>query len=131
MCAVETKIPSNVGAPDSGGRGPHSKLPTGGGGDGEWSRPPTPGPGDRLNRARVALAVLMATSVTLFATLSIGYLWRHGQTIFDPVTHTYVPVWKPISIPPLLWWNTLLLVLSSVALEFARQAQPQLKSFLP
>ena len=121
MCAVETKIPSNVGAPDSGGRGPHSKIPTGGGGDGEWSRPPTPGPRDRLKRARVALAVLMTTSVTLFATLSIGYLWRRGQTIFDPVMHTYVPVWKPISIPPLLWWNTLLLVLSSVALEFARR----------
>ncbi|PYY18276.1 MAG: heme-copper oxidase subunit III [Acidobacteria bacterium] len=122
MSAVETKVPSNISAPDSGGRGPHSKLPTGGGGDGEWNRQPTPDPRDRLKRARVALAVLMTTSVALFATLSIGYLClRRGQTVFDRVTQTYIPVWKPISIPRLLWWNTLLLVLSSVALELARR----------
>lgn len=121
MPAVETRTPSKVGAPDSGGRGPHSKLPTGGGGDGEWNNQPTPGPRNRLRNARIGLAVLMSTSVALFATLSIGYLWRRGQTVFDRAAQTYVPVWKPISIPQLLWWNTLLLVLSSVALELARR----------
>ena len=121
MPAVETKVPSKVSAPDSGGRGPHSKLPTGGC-DGEWSHQPAPRPGDRLKSARVALAVLMTTSVTLFATLAIGYLClRRGETVFDRVSQTYIPVWKPISIPSLLWWNTLLLVLSSVALELARR----------
>src|ERR1700745_1149017 len=108
MSAVETKIPSKVSAPDSGGRGPHNKLPTGGGGDGEWRYQPTPGPRDRLKKARVALAVMMTTSVALFATLSIGYLGlRRGQVVFDRVSQTYVPVWKPISIPQVLWWNTL------------------------
>jgi len=63
----------------------------------------------------------MATSVTLFATLSFGYFWRRGHTVFDRTTFTYVPVWKTISIPNLLWWNTLWLVLSSVALEMARR----------
>jgi cytochrome c oxidase subunit III len=122
MSAVETKVPSRVSAPDSGGRGPHSKLPTGGGGDGEWSHQPTPDPRDRLKRARVALAVLMTTSVALFASLSIGYLClRRGQTVFDRATQTYIAVWKPISIPSILWWNTLLLILSSVALELARR----------
>jgi cytochrome c oxidase subunit III len=122
MSAVETKVPSKVSAPDSGGRGPHSKLPTGGGGDGEWSQQPTPGPTNRLKNARVALAVLMTTSVALFATISTGYLClRRGETVFDRATQTYIPVWKPISIPNLLWWNTLLLVLSSVALELARR----------
>lgn len=121
MSAVETKVPSKVSAPDSGGRGPHIKLPTGGGGDGEWSRQPRPDPPDRLKRARVGLAVLMTTSVALFATLSFGYMWRRGQTIFDQTTHMYVPIWKPISVPNLLWWNTLLLVLSSFGLEMARR----------
>ena len=122
MPAVETKVPSKVSAPDSGGRGPHSKLPTGGGGDGEWSHQPTPNPRDRLKKARVALAVLMTTSVMLFATIAIGYLvLRRGETVFDGVAQTYIQVWKPISIPRLLWWNTLLLILSSVALEFARR----------
>ena len=63
----------------------------------------------------------MTTSVALFATLSSGYLWRRGQTLFDRASQTYVAVWKPISIPPLLWWNTLFLVLSSLALEMARR----------
>src|SRR5438045_9567351 len=115
MPAVETKVPSKVSAPDSGGRGPHSKLPTGGGGDGEWSHQPAPRPGDRLKSARVALAVLMTTSVTLFATLAIGYLClRRGETVFDRVSQTYIPVWKPFPIPALLRCNTPLMVLSSV-----------------
>jgi cytochrome c oxidase subunit 3 len=123
MPAVKTPAPPNVGLPGTGGRGPHHKLPTGGGGDGEWSNQPpgSRGPRERLIRARVGLAVLMSTSVTLFATISIGYLWRKGQVVFDRTTHTYVSLWKPISIPPLLWWNTLLLVLSSLALELARR----------
>lgn len=122
MPAVETKVPSNVTAPDSGGRGPHSRLPTGGGGDGEWRQQPSPDPKGRLKKARVALAVLMTTSVILFATLCVGYLaLRHGETAFDRGTQTYIPVWKHISIPNLLWWNTLLLVLSSLALEMARR----------
>lgn len=120
---VKTTTPPGTSAPDSGGRGTDHKLPTGGGGEGEWgSRPPERrGPRERLQRARVGLAVLLTTSCVLFATISIGYLWRRGQTVFDRSTHRYVSVWHPISIPPLLWWNTVLLVLSSVTLELARR----------
>src|SRR5690349_17144075 len=91
MPAVETKVPSKVTAPDSGGRGPHSRRPTGGGGDGEWRQQPSPDPKSRLKKARVALAVLMTTSVILFATLCVGYLaLRHGETVFDRATQTYI-----------------------------------------
>lgn len=123
MPAVKT-TPPGISAPDSGGRGPDHKLPTGGGGSGDWSnRPPEErGPRERLQRARVGLAVMLSTSLGLFATISIGYLWRKQQLVFDPNTHGYVSMWKPISIPPLLWWNTGLLVLSSIALELARRA---------
>lgn len=122
MPAVKTTLPSKVIAPDSGGRGTDHKLPTGGGGDGEWSnRPERRGPRERLYRARVALAVLMVTSLGLFATISFGYLWRKGQFVFDRVTHSYISAWTPISIPSLLWWNTGILVLSSLALEMARR----------
>lgn len=122
MPAVKTTLPSRVTAPDSGGRGTNHKIPTGGGGDGGWNNQPEPtGPRERLYRARVGLAVLMVTSVGLFATIALGYLWRKGQLVFDGVSHTYVSAWKPISIPPLLWWNTGLLVLSSLALEMARR----------
>lgn len=123
MPAVKTTAPPRTSAPDSGGRGTDHKLPTGGGGEGEWGdASPRRGPRERLYQARVGLAIMMSTSLGLFATLVIGYLWRRQQVIFDPVVHAYVSVWKPIAVPPLLWWNTLLLVLSSLTLEVARQA---------
>src|SRR5215469_7068403 len=111
MPAVKTALPSRSTAPDSGGRGTDHKLPTGGGGDGEWSnRPERRGPRERLYRARVGLAVLMTTSVTLFAALSSVYLWKRGHLFFSTTANTYVSAWTPISVPPLLWWNTALLV---------------------
>jgi cytochrome c oxidase subunit III len=124
MPAVKTPGPPRISAPDSGGRGTGHKLPTGGGGEGEWSnRPPERrGPRERLNRARTGLAVLLTTSLGLFATLALGYLWRRGHEVFDPLTNSYVSVWHPIAIPSLLWWNTALLIVSSVTLEMARRA---------
>lgn len=123
MPAVKTPAPARISAPDSGGRGTGHKLPTGGGGDGDWSnRPPgRRGPRERLSRARTALAVLLTTSVILFAALSFAYLWRRDHLVFDRLSQTYISVWHPITIPSLLWWNTLLLVLSSVTLELARR----------
>jgi len=121
MPAVKTTAPPKTTAPDSGGRGPHRKLPTGGGGDGEWKDQPRRGPRERLHRARVALGVLLTTSLGLFATLSIGYLSRRHAVVFDRVAQAYVPVWHPVALPSLLWWNTALLVLSSLTLELARQ----------
>lgn len=122
MSAVKTTSPPITSSPDSGGRGTDHKLPTGGGGSGDWEEPSGHrGPHERLYRARVGLAILLATSFGLFATLVIGYLWRRQQFLFDQATRTYVSPWKPISIPPLLWWNTALLIVSSIALEVARR----------
>ncbi|MBV9437967.1 MAG: heme-copper oxidase subunit III [Acidobacteria bacterium] len=123
MPAVKAPGPPKISAPDSGGRGTGHKLPTGGGGEGEFSnRPPEGrGPRERLSRARFGLAVLLTTSFGLFATISLGYMWRRGQLIFDRASQSYVSVWHPIAVPNLLWWNTLLLVLSSVTLELARR----------
>lgn len=122
MPAVKTPSPK-ITVPYSGGRGTDHKLPTGGGGDGEWGNrsPEGRNPGERLHRARVGLAVLMTTSVGLFATIISGYLWRKGQLVFNPATQSYISTWTPISIPSLLWWNTGVLVLSSAALELARR----------
>jgi cytochrome c oxidase subunit 3 len=123
MPAVKAPSPPKISAPDSGGRGPGHKLPTGGGGEGEFRnrQPERRGPHERLSRARFGLAVLLTTSFGLFVTLSLAYLWRRGQFVFDRVSHTYVSIWHPIVIPTLLWWNTGLLVLSSITLELARR----------
>ena len=122
MPAVKTTTPPITSSPGSGGHGTDHKLPTGGGGSGDWGEPSGRGPRERLHRARVGLAILLTTSLGLFATLAIAYLWRREQVVFDYVAHGYVSTWKSISIPPLLWWNTVLLVLSSATLEMARRA---------
>jgi cytochrome c oxidase subunit 3 len=54
--------------------------------------------------------------------LSFTYLWRRSHLVFDGRARAYVSVWHPLTVPPLLWWNTAILVLSSVTLEFARRA---------
>jgi cytochrome c oxidase subunit 3 len=123
MPAVKTPRAPRISAPDSGGRGTGRKLPTGGGGSGDSNRPPQRrGPRERLHRARTGLAVLLTTSLGLFIALSFTYWWRRSHLVFDERAHAYVSVWHPIAVPPLLWWNTAILVLSSVTLEFARRA---------
>ena len=59
--------------------------------------------------AEVGLWALLATIAMLFAGFSSAYLVRRAA-----------PDWVPIYCPPVLWANTALLVLSSVALEVAK-----------
>jgi cytochrome c oxidase subunit 3 len=47
----------------------------------------------------------------LFAGLSSAYIVLHG-----------VPEWQNITVPRIVWANTLVLFASSIAIEFARQA---------
>lgn len=73
------------------------------------SRKPLPTP------AELALWVVLATVTMLFAGFTSAYLVR--RTASD---------WVPIYAPPILWLNTLLIVLSSVTLEvskFVRRAR--------
>lgn len=62
-----------------------------------------------LNTAQVGLAALLATLSMLFAGFTSAYLVRQAG-----------PDWAPISAPPILWFNTALLLSSSVTLEAAR-----------
>lgn len=123
MPAVKTTFPPGISAPDSGGRGTDHKIPTGGGGDGDWSgRPPgRRGPHERLYRYRMGLAVMLVSSLMLFASVASAFFIRKDASVFNERTQTYSSDWRPISLPPLLWWNTVLLLASSVTLEFARR----------
>lgn len=70
------------------------------------SRKPLPTP------AELALWVVLATVTMLFAGFTSAYLVR--RTASD---------WVPIYAPPILWLNTLLIVLSSVTLEISKSAR--------
>jgi cytochrome c oxidase subunit 3 len=69
------------------------------------------GGGFPLSTAQVGTYVLLTAVIMLFAGLSSAYIVLHG-----------VPTWQNITVPRLVWVNTLILAASSVSVEFARSA---------
>jgi cytochrome c oxidase subunit 3 len=70
-------------------------------------------PGEMLSRrpARVGLGVFLAVVGALFALLTSAYLMRMD-----------LPDWQALPVPALLWFNTGVLIVSSIALQFAQVA---------
>ncbi len=62
-----------------------------------------------LNTAQLGLWALLATLSMLFAGFTSAYLVRRAGSD-----------WQPISMPPILWFNTGLLLSSSITMELAR-----------
>jgi cytochrome c oxidase subunit III len=67
----------------------------------------------RLPSAKIGLWVLLAVVTSLFGLFISAYWMRMGHAHGD---------WTPIPVPRLLWLNTALLVLSSVGMQWAREA---------
>lgn len=64
-----------------------------------------------ISRAHLAMWILLTAVIMLFAGLSSAFIVLRG-----------VPQWQNITLPRLVWVSTLILVASSVAIEFARSA---------
>lgn len=60
---------------------------------------------------RVGLGFLLAVVGSLFALLTGAYFMR--RELGD---------WQPLPVPPILWFNTAMLLLSSIALEWTQRA---------
>jgi len=74
------------------------------------------GPGESggsfpVSRAHLAMWILLTAIIMLFAGLSSAFIVLRG-----------VPQWQNITVPRLVWGNTLILLASSIAIEFARFA---------
>ncbi|MDR3735926.1 MAG: cytochrome c oxidase subunit 3 [Acidobacteriaceae bacterium] len=111
--------------PGSGGKPPYLKR-TGGGGDGDDGgddhRRNGHGPGERLRRARPAmLFFLLADSVGFLILIVLFLVGRTGQVAHIGPTGVIMDRWHAIPIPPILWLNTAILLLSSVTMELARR----------
>lgn len=111
----------DVEQPRIGGRGPD--VPRRHGGDGNGGE----GDGEdylsRLRRARIAVFMLLVPIVMLFVAFSSAYVVRQGIGVWDDATKQYVRDWQPLTLPVFaLVMNTVLLVASSVTLEFARRS---------
>ena len=79
-------------------------------GYGDGGRPDSEG-SFPISKAHLATWILLTAVTMLFAGLSSAYIVLRG-----------VPEWQNITMPRLLWANTLVLFASSVAIEFARGA---------
>ncbi len=109
--------------PGIGGKPPVDRRPTGGGGGGgddEW-RNERHGPREQLHRVRFFVLSALAADMLFFAVLVVFFFARQAGLQMNPRTHLFYPDWRPIVLPRILYLNTLILVLSSLAMERARQ----------
>ena len=99
--------------------------PTGGGDDGrgsEGANSGVPNYGARLRRARLGLALAIATVCMVFVSLTSAYIFRRGLPTFEGESNNYVRDWSAVQLPWLLLGiNTALLLVSGVTMEFARR----------
>ncbi len=87
---------------------PPPAWPGRGGGDGNSDES---GPAFPISKGQMGLWILLTAIVMLFGGLSSAYIVLRG-----------VPTWQNIELPSLLWPNTFVLLMSGVAIEFARRA---------
>jgi cytochrome c oxidase subunit 3 len=71
---------------------------------------PAEKPEARAARLQLGLWMFLATVTMLLAALSSAYLVRRSGTD-----------WRPVALPSLVWWNTLVLAASSAVLELGRR----------
>ncbi|HEX2492995.1 MAG TPA: cytochrome c oxidase subunit 3 [Steroidobacter sp.] len=82
----------------------------------ETAGAPAEAAGERVSAARIGLWVFLAVVTSLFALFISAYYMRMGHG------HGAVQDWHPISEPPVLWLNTLLLIVASVFMQWARSS---------
>ena len=105
-----------------GGRPPVDSWPGGGGGgSGRGGGDDVPYR-ERLRRYRMAVLLGLTSVVMLFVSFTTAYVVRKAGAVWDPARNDYLSNWVPITLPlRALLLNTLVLLLSSVTLEVARQ----------
>jgi cytochrome c oxidase subunit 3 len=105
------------------GRRPPTDKRTGGGGDNDNfnDRPQgRRGPREKLSRARLGLFFALAGDLMFFVAIVSAFFVAQNTSHID-VYNRYVNSWLPTVIPPILWLNTAVLLLSSVTMEIARR----------
>jgi len=96
---------------------------TGGGGDNDNGNE-SPGahrrPGERLTTYRLGLFFSLGAVFMFFVAIVTVFFTSRDTRHIDVYNHS-INVWLPTTIPPILWLNTAVLLLSSVTVEVARR----------
>ena len=125
MPATFSRTPTDIERKDTGigGKPPVDRRPTGGGGgDDNWDNHPSGrrGPRELLTRYRLGLSCALAGDLIFFIALVSAFFVHQTAGHFD-LRENYVSDWHPLTIPPILWINTAVLLLSSLTIEVARR----------
>ena len=126
MSSLFTPLPADTEriTPGTGGKPPFDLRPTGGGGGGggddDWSKPQH-SPRQLLHRMRTFVFCALAGDMMFFVVLVVLFYARQAGTRMDPQTLRWIGDWHPVLLPPILFLNTAVLLLSSLAMEWARQ----------
>ena len=110
--------------PGIGGKPPVDRRPTGGGGNGdddEWNRLGRGGPRETLKRFRMMVFLILACDMMFFVALSVLFYAHQGVGHLDARNSDFIGDWHPVSLPPILFLNTAVLLLSSLTMEVARR----------
>jgi cytochrome c oxidase subunit 3 len=105
------------------GRRPPTDKRTGGGGDNDnWNDRPSGkrGPRENLNRARLGLFSALAGDLMFFVAIVCAFFVSQNSSHIDAYNR-YINQWLPTAIPPILWLNTAVLIISSLTMEVARR----------
>jgi cytochrome c oxidase subunit 3 len=125
MPVTFTRAPAEIERkePGIGGKPPVDRRPTGGGGGGgddDWQSR-RGGPRERLHRIRFFVFFALAGDMMFFAALVVLFFARQAGMHMDPRSHELIGDWHPITLPPIVYLNTALLLLSSLAMEVGRR----------
>ncbi|MBS1815677.1 MAG: cytochrome c oxidase subunit 3 [Acidobacteria bacterium] len=107
------------------GRPPHEDIKyTGGGGDNDEFRNRRSeghlGPRETLHRYRISLFSLLIGD-TMFFIAAAGIFFINRSSYHANAYGRIVQDWHAIAVPPILWLNTAVLLLSSFTMEMARR----------
>lgn len=125
MPSIFTPLPAEVDrkSPGTGGKPPVDRRPTGGGGGGgddDWKNSRR-GPREHLYKIRAFVFCALAGDMMFFVVLVILFYAGQTNTHLDPGLMRQVGDWKPVLLPPILFLNTAVLLLSSLTMEVARR----------
>jgi cytochrome c oxidase subunit 3 len=110
--------------PGIGGKPPVDLRPTGGGGNGdddEWNRLGRSGPRETLKRFRLMVFVVLSGDMMFFVALAVLFYAHQGVGHLDVRNSDFIGDWHPVDLPPILFLNTAVLLLSSLTMEIARR----------
>jgi cytochrome c oxidase subunit 3 len=120
-----THIPTETDRkePGIGGKPPVDRRPTGGGGGGgdDEGSNQSRGPRELLHRVRFFVYSALAADMLFFAVLVLFFFARQAGMRMNPRTHLLAGDWQPMLLPPILYLNTAVLLLSSLTMELARR----------